>query len=202
MIKYRVFLVVSPTAVTSPNFKLKGIAGSTGRLDVIARSIIAALKTKNGIRGDTEFWGLLEGPPNPPILIKVIGSEVGYIPCSEIEVIKNLRNIMKGECIKGYILEKKGFKEVVKELMSRVSSLYYLRENGRKMSEETFRHERVGFILGSHVDLPPNYEEYLISLGVEKVSLSSMSYLTSQCIVIVHRILDRIHYLHRTLTPP
>ncbi len=109
---------------------------------------------------------------------------------------------MKGEHIKGYILEKKGFKEVVKELMSRVNSLYYLIENGRKISEETFRHERIGFILGSHVDLPPNYEEYLISLGVEKVSLSSISYLTSQCIVIVHRILDRIYYLHRTLTPP
>ena len=196
MIKYRIFLVVSPTAITSPNFKLKGIASSTGRLDVIARSIIVALKTENGIRRDTEFWGLLEGPPNPPMLIKVIGSEVDYILYNEMEVIKNLRNIMKGEHIKGYILEKKGFKEAVKELMSKVNGLYYLREDGRNINEETFRHESVGFILGSHIDLSPSYEEHLASLGVERLKLNSVSYLTSQCITIIHRILDRICYLY------
>ncbi len=189
---YRIFLIVSPTAITTANFKLKGIAGSTGRLDVIARSIISALVTKSNIRRNVEVWSLLEGPPNPPIIIKVLGREVECMPSNEIEVVKIIRDLLAGRQIAGYYVTKMGFKRVVKELLNTVDKVYYLRENGANLNYRMFNYERLGFILGSHVDLPKEYELFLDENNIERIKLSNVSYLTSQCVTIVNRILDYI----------
>ena len=58
----RTFVTRSLTATTSPAFPKRGIASHTGRLDVIARMLRAALWTERGVRKDSSFFVTLEGP--------------------------------------------------------------------------------------------------------------------------------------------
>ena len=185
--KRREFLIVSPTAITSPNFPLKGIAGSTGRLDVIARAILVAktLKTNAYII----VKALLLGPPKPPLLLEVHIPQVNRVYDNEVEVISDIRKAMMGERVNGFYIERISFKHVLSELVDVNKNVYYLHEKGD--SFKTIRPSAtIAFILGSHVDIPAVYERIIDQYGIKRVSLGNVSYLTSQCIIIVNWLLD------------
>ena len=54
-----VFFIQSSTVILD-NYTIKDIPGSSGRLDVISRSILAAMLEKNGLDNDIEIWVFLE----------------------------------------------------------------------------------------------------------------------------------------------
>ena len=186
----RTFIVVSPTARTSPDFPLKGIAGSTGRLDVIARSILTILQLDENIRKSIVFKALLMGPPNPPIVLEVYGSLVRGIYENEIKVIEAIRKVLAGEHVEGFSIEKVSLKKLLENLLNTHERVYYLHENGEEILRSIKPAKTIAFILGSHVDIPTEYEVIIDKMNIPRVSLGSISYLTSQCIIIVNWLLD------------
>lgn len=186
----RTFVIVSPTAITSPDFPPKGVAGSTGRLDVIARSILSALKLSKDKRENIVLKALLLGPPNPPLLLEVYGRSVKENFTNELEVIEAIRKTMKGLELDGFHIRRIDFKKLLEEVIDEHERIYYLKENGKIFTRSIKPAKTIAFILGSHVDIPLEYEGIMDRMNIERISLGSISYLTSQCIVIVNWLLD------------
>ena len=61
------FLVIGHRAHTVADWKLDDICGGAGRLDVLVRSVTAALWKSHGIRHDTDVWLSLRGKPGPDV---------------------------------------------------------------------------------------------------------------------------------------
>lgn len=200
----RVFIVKSPTATTSPNFPLRGIAGATGRLDVICRSIISAFKLKSGFRRNTVFYGILCGPPQPPLTIVVNGKKATTIPLSEIEVAKVIRDLIKAyssrktHSYSGWSIYRWDLCKVINSILSSMKALLiYLKEDGEYVERVFSRinmgeYDSIVFVLGSHVDLDPSDERVLEEYNALRVSVGPYSYLSSHVITYIHYILDTL----------
>jgi len=199
----RIFIIKSPTAITSPNFPLKGIAGATGRLDVICRSIIATFKLKPPrIRRNTIFYGILSGPPQPPISIVVDGSKLSSLPVNEVEVARIIKDLLLSYWNKtvhkysGWSIYKWDLRRVLDNVRKQWKTmLVYLREGGAGIQSvikglTKSDYEVIAFVLGSHVDLDVKDEKLLEDYGAVKVSIGPQSYLSSHVITYVHFILD------------
>jgi len=162
------FVVVSSTGVTS-GFRLRGYAGSSGRLDVIARCVIAS-RLASGFG----FLGVLLGPPRPPRVLvvgpgcEVPGGERGVM----VEISRALTRGSSG-CFEVvdvdverliYLIDKSGFRHVI------------LREDG---ANAFWRRELLGgraaFYMGSHVDMPGWVESLVRRYGAQPVSLGPRS---------------------------
>ncbi len=187
----RIFIMEARKACTSNSFNIKDLPGTSGRLDIVCRCVIAALKFGGGVRLNTVFYAVLEGPPAPPLTLKVDGAEIDNISGSELQLALTLKKLLKGEKIKGFNVERKSFIEAVSEVR-RKAEVYYLHESGKPIRMVNFPHRKdVLFVLGDHLGLPPRSERLLEKLGAFKVSLGPKRYLGSHCIVMVHDELDR-----------
>ncbi len=181
------FLLKASTARTSPDFSIKNLAGSSGRLDVVCRCLIAALAKPGGVRRFVEFQAVLEGPPHPPKLLVVKGEEVEDLPLSEVEVAERIFRVLQGQDVNGFqLLEKTSFRKAIDRLVDRGVQLIYLHERGRRL-KEVLRERDVAFILGDHLGLDRDSEAYLDSKGAVRVSLGPYSYMASHCIAAVFR---------------
>ncbi|HEV8360636.1 MAG TPA: tRNA (pseudouridine(54)-N(1))-methyltransferase TrmY [Candidatus Thermoplasmatota archaeon] len=75
----RTFVVIGHRAVTAPNFSLDDVPGTSGRLDVLLRSVASAFVVSHGIRRDTEAYMLLLGPPDPPRAVWIQGERLRHL---------------------------------------------------------------------------------------------------------------------------
>ena len=72
----RRFVVVGHRAITSGDFKLNDLCGSTGRLDVLLRCVNSAFFLSHDLRRDVELFLILQGEPDAPKTIRLVGSEL------------------------------------------------------------------------------------------------------------------------------
>jgi tRNA (pseudouridine54-N1)-methyltransferase len=72
----RTFAVVGHLAPTGDGFTLDDLPGSAGRMDILCRSVNAALSLSHGIRRDAEIHLILLGPPEPPKDVLIRGASV------------------------------------------------------------------------------------------------------------------------------
>lgn len=183
------FVVVAPTARSSPGFNLKDLPGSSGRLDVVCRCLVAALRGAGGVRRDTLFCAVLDEGASALV---VEGWRVGLVPRSELGVARLLGRVFAGESVEGFRVERAGFREVLEGVAGGLP-LFYLHERGAPLRSVDLPPE-AAFVLGSHVDVPPEYERVLDELGAVRVSLGPRRYLASHCVTLVHHELDcRMH---------
>lgn len=184
-------------AYTKP-FSLNDLP-KAGRMDVVARSIIASLFVSYKIRPNVKLYIILEGPDKPPKLLTFDSSELrGVYPtersvASIINKAVSMRLDGKKKVQPGLWIEKKSFNKLTKELVERNQKLYYLVENGKdirkaKIAKNSF------FIVGDHLGLDKKTEKFLARLKIPKISLGRVSYYASQAITILHYELDRREY--------
>jgi tRNA (pseudouridine54-N1)-methyltransferase len=196
----RFFLLKASEACTSSDFKLNDLPGSSGRLDVVCRCIIASLLDGEKIRDDSVFIALLEGKPNPPIQLKLDGKKLEALPHSEVGVAQTLKKVLEKRLStdeeyapsywRGAYLNKKSYLEALNpEFLP--SQLYYLHERGEDIREvEIVLKQDSFFVLGSNKGLSVEDEKPLYQLGAKKISVGPLSYLSSQVITLVQHELD------------
>lgn len=185
----RAFLIKASKSYTAPTFSLRSLASTSGRLDVVLRSIMSALWWGGKLRKDVIFYALLEGPPQPPLVIEVNGTDLHKLPISELELAEIFCRLFKGEKIPGFKVYKEDFKRLVRRLCNAYEVLY-LHENGVDIRKFKFTNNPL-FILGDHEGLDLESEKFLKELKIPWISLGPISYLTSHCITIVNEELDR-----------
>jgi tRNA (pseudouridine54-N1)-methyltransferase len=188
----RAFILKASEGRTAPDFSLKSLAGTPGRMDLIARCIIAAFETPRGIRKNTALEIVLEGMPNPPLSITIDGSELTGLPSGEVEVAAIIHDALSGKHVNGIRTRRKAFAESVRVYADEGFTLYYLHEEGKDSHQTRFA-EKPAFILGDHKGLDPASERVLDALGADRISLGSPSYLASHCITMVNCELDMVN---------
>lgn len=184
----RIYITQSKTATTSPAFPRKGIASHSGRLDVIARMLRSALLTQEeGIRRDTTFIAVLEGPPKPPLTLVFRGNTLNCDLMYEREAVECIRSCMKGET-EGCEAKHITLNDVLKGIGV---PIILLREDGIDISKVNVSGKSVAFLIGSQHDLelPPRIKIY------KEISIGPFSYLASHCIAFLQYYLDS--YLDR-----
>jgi tRNA (pseudouridine54-N1)-methyltransferase len=178
---------------------LKDIPGSSGRLDIIARSINAALWLSHNIRRNNVFHTILHGPPNPNIYIRFEGKNIRRISPDErsimlflIKALNKKTGEAEIESTPGVFVSQKDFKQLLCE--NKDKQIYLLTEKGESLEETIFPEKKdYFFILGDNQDLTDEEKQIAIDAGAKPVSLGkNISYLTSHCITIINWYLDKL----------
>ena len=195
MIFLRRFIVLGHRAITSADFKLDDLCGSTGRLDILLRCVNSAFFLSHGIRKDVEIVLLLLGEPNPPKTIRIDGSEVKYLNPDERSTAALIRNalLQKGEgerkCSPGIYVSARSYGEVLSNV-HKESKMFYLREDGEDIRSSAFGEDST-FVLGDDQDLTKEEEEVLMTYEPKRISLGPISYHADHCITLANNELDR-----------
>jgi len=159
-----------------------------GRLDIVYECAVASLFLSHAIRKDVVFHAVLNGPPSPPVHLKVEGATLHDVRTDQQTWTNILKKVLAGKTHPGVSTEKLGFEALLK-MKAEKSQIYVLEEGGRDVGEVSVGENSV-FVLGDHVGLPRKVEAYALRYG-EKISLGRKPYLAATCISILNYILDR-----------
>jgi tRNA (pseudouridine54-N1)-methyltransferase len=159
-----------------------------GRLDIVFECTITSLFLSHAIRKNTTFHTILNGPPKPPLHVKIEGSSLYDVRTDQQTWTDILKKVLSGKPHPGISLSKTSFETLLKT-KANASQIYVLEEGGKDISE-VFIGENPIFVLGDHVGLPKKVEGFALRYG-EKISLAKQPYLAASCITILNYLLDR-----------
>lgn len=192
----RRFVIIGHRAITSSQFNLNDLCGSTGRLDVLLRCVNSAFFLSHDIRKDVEIYLILQGEPDPPKTIRLIGNELKYLNPDERSTGALIRNALikklgNEEVLStpGIYISRSSFEGMIRNLV-KVSKLLYLKENGKALEPKDTMQDYT-FVLGDDRDLTEEEEDLLQKYKAEIASLGPISYHSDHCITMVNWILDR-----------
>ncbi len=196
----RKFIIYSGKGATTPDFIIKDLPGSGGRMDLNARCVISTLWLSGSMREDSSIYISLNGEPDAPLVITFNGGELRKVSPDERSISIWIKKALerkdiiskKGNWLEthdGIAIARKTFEELLEERMKK-GSLYLLHETGKDVRKEKLNVDPV-FVLGDHMGLPEEKVHTVEKLAEEKLSLGPETYLSSQCITIVQNELDR-----------
>lgn len=158
-----------------------------GRLDILYECAVASLFLSHAIRRNTVFHTVLNGPPNPPLHLKIEGATLHNIRTDQQTWTQTLKKVLSGKQHPGITTAKTSFETLIKA-KAKESQIYVLEEGGKGISEVEIGDNSV-FVLGDHVGLPKKVEGFALRYG-EKISLGKHAYLAASCITILNYLLD------------
>lgn len=174
-VKYKktIYMIISPTGITSGKIPLKGYAGATGRLDEIARSFSSITHS------DSLGMAYLLGPPSPPLLL-IYDPEGCATDTAERGIMNEIRKayMNKRSCIRYWRIPLEYALHILKRYQY---LLYLLSEDGGDLEAVKLSRKTV-LLLGSHVDIPARIMESIARLLDLKASIGPLSYQASQVI--------------------
>jgi len=159
-----------------------------GRLDIVYECTVASLFLSHAIRKDTTFHTILNGPPNPPLHLKIEGETLHDVRTDQQTWTQILKKALSGKPHPGITTHKTSFEALLKA-KAKEAQIYVLEEGGKDISKAEIAEKPV-FVLGDHVGLPKKVEGFALRYG-EKISLGKQPYLAASCITILNYILDR-----------
>ena len=196
----RNFVIVGHKATTNPNFSLEDIPGTSGRLDILCRSVTAAFVISHGIRKDVCVYLVLLGGDTTKT-IRLQGETLRHLNPDERTTAALLKKALAvpatpewAMSTSGIFVRTGGLAQVLDDL--KAARLIYLREDGLDIRDLVpgALAEDVAFILGDHTGMTPEEETMISGAGAEVVSLGPTSLHADHCIVLINWFLD-IHAL-------
>jgi len=186
----RRFLIVAHKAPLEPNFSLDDLPGGAGRIDVLCRAIGASFFLSHGIRRDVETILILRNS----VQIRIVGERVKRLNPDERSTAALIKHALAAldseevESTPGFFVSRATLSDAIDRLHQLEASPIVLSEDGEPAETFDFP-DRPAFILSDHLDFTPEEEAVLSDLP--RVSLGEKSLHASQCITIVHYLLDR-----------
>jgi tRNA (pseudouridine54-N1)-methyltransferase len=159
-----------------------------GRLDIVYECAVASLFLSHAIRKNVTFHTTLNGPPNPPLHLKIDGSTLHDVRTDQETWKQILKKLLTGKPHPGITTHKTSFEALIKAKANE-AKIYVLEERGKPISEIAISDKPV-FVLGDHVGLPKKAEGFALRFG-EKISLGKQPYLAASCITILNYLLDK-----------
>ena len=192
----RTFIIVGHKATTSANFSLEDIPGTSGRLDILCRSVTAAFVLSHGIRKDVcVYLVLLGGEAAKTIQLK--GETLRHLNPDERTTAALLKKALAvpatpqwAMSTSGIFVRLGGLPELLADLKD--ARLIYLREDGADIGGQAFeeRDGELAFILGDHTGMTTEEEGLIEGAGAQVVSLGTTSLHADHCIVVLNWLLD------------
>ena len=192
----RNFVIVGHKATTNPNFSLEDIPGTSGRLDILCRSVTAAFVISHGIRKDVCVYLVLLGGVVTKT-IRLQGETLRHLNPDERTTAALLKKALAvpatlewAMSTSGIFVRMGGLAQVLDDL--REERLIYLREDGADIRDLVpgALAEDAAFILGDHTGMTPEEETMISGAGAEVVSLGPTSLHADHCIVLINWFLD------------
>jgi tRNA (pseudouridine54-N1)-methyltransferase len=159
-----------------------------GRLDIVYECTVASLFLSHAIRKNVTFHTILNGPPNPPLHLKIGGETLHDVRTDQETWTQILKKVLPGKPHPGITTHKTSFEALIKTKANE-AKIYVLEEGGKDISEVEFGDKSV-FVLGDHVGLPKKAEGFALRYG-EKISLGKQPYLAASCITVLNYLLDK-----------
>ena len=194
----RTFVVVGHKATTLPNFSLEDIPGTSGRLDILCRSVTSAFVLSHGIRKDVLVYLVLLGG-EPPKTIRLVGETLRHLNPDERTTAALLKKALAVQATpewamstSGIFVRTGGLPELLEDLKPRSVRLVYLKEDGkdiRCLNDESQERE-TAFVLGDHTGMTEEEEALLALAGAEVVTLGPASLHADHCIVVTNWLMD------------
>ncbi|MBN1235143.1 MAG: tRNA (pseudouridine(54)-N(1))-methyltransferase TrmY, partial [Methanotrichaceae archaeon] len=192
----RNFIIVGHKATTTPNFSLEDIPGTSGRLDILCRSVTAAFVLSHGIRKDVCVYLVLLGGEVPKT-IRLVGETLRHLNPDERTTAALLKKALAvpaapewAMSTSGIFVRTGGLAEVLADLKD--ARLIYLREDSAEMHSLDAQGKAGGlsgeaaFILGDHTGMTPEEESLIEQAGARVVSLGPTSLHADHCIVLIN----------------
>ncbi|MFW9821345.1 MAG: hypothetical protein ACFFE4_00325 [Candidatus Thorarchaeota archaeon] len=182
------FFIRSQT-INLDNYTIKDIPGSSGRLDVISRCILAALLGKDGFEKNVGIWVFLDNYGT-----YIFNSNLNYenFPKNELMLTDHLVKFLRANSIE--TMNQNPFKSVKSLNISIVDalkwcqflglSIFVLKEGGKdflQLKNDIIRNKNIIFIIGSQEDEFLDSKEFL-ALKLPIISMGTQSYLASSVI--------------------
>ncbi|MEC8721547.1 MAG: hypothetical protein VXX50_03845 [Candidatus Thermoplasmatota archaeon] len=195
----RKFAIIGHRAQSSGKLNLNDLAGSSGRIDVLARAVNAVLFLSHGIRNDSEVILHLEGGPGPSRRIGFIGERIRGVHPDERSICGHLNKALKNpvapigvqqEIHPGLWHSGGSIQHTISEWEKSGTKIYFLDANGCEFNPEIHNYDNVGFILSD--DQPFTDEENEKMKHYEHISLGKQWLQGHSCIAIIHHQLDSI----------
>jgi tRNA (pseudouridine54-N1)-methyltransferase len=186
----RRFVVLAHKVPTSGEFSLNDLPGTGGRVDVLCRAIGAGLFVSHGMRTDTEITLLVQNA----VQIRISGDRVKRLNPDERSTAAILQLALRGagaeeaETTPGVVASQSSLSQVLDRLYQLEAHPVVLHEQGVPVEEFPLP-DNSAFILSDHEDFTEEDESILAD--VPRVSLGPAPLHTSQCITIIHYLLDR-----------
>lgn len=159
-----------------------------GRLDIVYECTVASLFLSHAIRKNIIFHAILNGPPNPPIHLKIDGETLHDVRTDQETWRQILKKVLSGKTHPGITTSKTSFEALIKAKAEK-TRIYVLEEGGKDIFSTEVNSHPV-FVLGDHVGLPKKVEGFALRYG-EKISLGKQPYLAASCIAVLNYLLDR-----------
>ena len=161
-------------------------------MDLVARCICNALWISHALRRDSCIHVVACGSPNPPVVISFYGSTLRGVSPDERNIAAWIKIALASKRKNpGIRIRKISFQQLIEELASEGTFFYILHEKGTDIACVKLKEDSV-FVIGDHLGLPRNEEKFVERFEHDKISLGTTSYLTSQCITVLHYELDKI----------
>lgn len=185
-----VFFIKSETVDIS-NYTIKNIPGSSGRLDVISRCILAALLVKDGFEKEIQIWVFLDKYDTFIFNSEKLNYEI--FPKNEIYLTDCFVNFLRmntldrkdiGNPLYAVEVSELSMIEAIKEFLKLNYEIFILKEDGIEFKIQKSKIQEkndIIFIVGSQEDDFINSKE-LLSLNLPTISIGNQSYLASSVI--------------------
>ncbi|MFX1479100.1 MAG: hypothetical protein ACFFCI_13290 [Promethearchaeota archaeon] len=188
------FFVKSPT-VSLKNYTIKDVPGSSGRLDVVARCVLATLLGRDGFEENVEIWVFLDKygtfifNPNSFVYETFPKNELKLSDYFVDFLLKLNGNEMKRKALNfnplsSIQISDMNFISALRKFQKMEYSIFALKEEGTdifQIKNILQEKERLLFIIGSQVDEFFNSKE-LSALNIPSISIGTQSYLASSVI--------------------
>jgi tRNA (pseudouridine54-N1)-methyltransferase len=197
--RVRRFVVIGQTASASGDFSTEDLPSSSGRLDILLRSVRAALLVSHGVRRDVVVYLVLGGGPRAPRVLRLAGRDAQFLRPDE----RSLALLVKKALDRAPPSGNSAFHEVKPGLAVADGGLecaladaanarpYWLVEDGSDLRDEALDAPDSLFILGDHLGFDAAARTRLEALACRVVSVGPVSLHTDDVVTLVHGELDR-----------
>jgi tRNA (pseudouridine54-N1)-methyltransferase len=187
----KIIFFIKSTTVNLNNYTIKDIPGSSGRLDVISRCILATLLHNNKFETRAKIWvflnnfGTLVFDPQSFYYNNFPKNELRFTDCLvDFLLKKNTDKELIGNPLRSIQISRLNIMEAIKKFHKLNYCQYILKEDGIdffKIRNDIKEKSNILFIIGSQED---NFldSEALLALNIPTLSIGTHSYLASSVI--------------------
>lgn len=189
-----IIFFIKSTSVDISKYNIKDLPGSSGRLDLISRCVLAALSNKDNFEKNVHIWVFLENYGT--FIFDSERFEYDIFPKNEllfsnyfVNLIRNRDSIikLKDNPLRAVQISEIGIFEALKQFKELNYAILVLNESG----EDIFTHfkelrsnKEVIFVIGSQSGDVINSKD-LLAMNFTNVSLGTQSYLASSVIRLI-----------------
>ncbi len=193
----RRFVIIGQTASASGDFSLDDLPGSSGRLDVLLRTLRAAFLVSHGLRRDVQVYFVLRGGLGSPRVLRVDGRTVKFLRPDERSLATLVKKTLAaasgvGDCFAelrpGLAVRNGDLADVLAEAEA---PCFLLDEAGRDLRQQSLAEDDAWFFLGDHLGFDVVSLALLERHGCQRISVGPVSLHTDDVVTLLSNELDR-----------